>query len=168
MDKIDLEQYKNYLLNCYKHEYDNNENKRQERIQLLNNKYKDEYLESIIVGTYNFVNKIIDISENNYNGYIKIPLYTEPDIIYIDLDLAGGWMSDTIVSDSENNFYSVSLLKKIFGERFHIEPCQIDFTREINEEEDFSIVSEIPSYYLYIQCKKEIIDNARKAKVLRI
>lgn len=168
MYKINLEEYKCYLVNKYNHECDNNEKQRQKRISLLNNKYKNEYLENIIVGTYNFINKIIEISENNYYGYIEIPLETEPEIIYIDLDLTGGWKSDTIVSDSENNFYSVSLLKKIFGQFFSIEPCKIEFHEEIDEDDDFLILSEIPNYYLYIQCKKEIIDNARKTKVLRI
>lgn len=85
-------------------------------------------------------------------------------------------MSDMVVNDSDNNFYSISLLKKIFGPFFHIEPCKIQFSEEVNGDDDFSIISEIPSYYLYIQCKKEAIDNVRdyflksesEMKILRI
>lgn len=167
MNKITLEEYKNYLVNKYVYEYDNNETKRQKRISILNRNYNDEYLEKIIIGTYNFVNKIIEIYENNPNGYIEIPLKREPKITYIDLFLMGGWKSDTIVSDSENNFYSISILKKIFGEFFYIEPCKIEIEEELYEDDEFSILSEIPSYYLYIQFKKESIENA-KTKVLRI
>jgi len=168
MDKFSLEEYKYYLVNSYKHECDNNEILRQKRFSLLNNKYGNEYLENIIIGTYNFVNKIIEISGNYYYGYIKIPLENEPDITYIDLNLTGGWKSDTIVRDSENNFYSIDLLKKIFGYSFSIEPCKIEITEEYHEYGDFSILSEIPTYYLYIQCKKEIIDNVKDEKILRI
>jgi len=168
MDRINIEEYKFYLINKYRYECDNNEIQREKRLSLLNKLYKDEYLESIIIGTYNFANKIIEMSENNYNGYIEIPLENEPKIIDIFLNLTGGWMSDTIVSDSENNFYSIGLLKQIFGKFFYIEPNRVEFTEELDEDDDFSILSEIPSYYLYIQCKKEVIDNAKKTKVLRI
>ena len=168
INEISLEDYKSYLVGVYKHECDNTENERLKRITLLNKKYENEYLESVIDGTYNFINKIIKISDDNYNGYIKILLENEPEIIYIDLNLTGGWMSDTIVNDSNNNFYSIGLLKKVFGDFFSIEPCEIEFSEEVEEEDDFSIVSEVPSYYLYIQCKKEIIEEIKEEKVLRI
>lgn len=165
---ISLNEYKTYLIDAYKHECDNTENEKLKRTTLLENKYSNEYLESIIKGTYNFVNKLITISQTNYNGYIKIPLEQEPNIKYIDLNLTGGWMSDTVVSDSDNNFYSIGLLKKVFGDFFSIEPCEIEYSEEIEGNEDFLVVSEIPSYYLYIQCKKEIIEEVSEEKVLRI
>lgn len=74
MEKIDLEQYKNYLINNYTHKCDDNEISKQKRIEILNNKYKNEYLESIITGTYNFSRKIIT-SYNNESEYIEIPSY---------------------------------------------------------------------------------------------
>lgn len=163
---INLEEYKDYLVDKYRHECDNNETQRQKRLSLLNSKYKNEYLENIIISTYNFANKIIEMSENNYYGYIEIPLESEPNITYIELNLTGAWMSDTIVRDSKNNFYSIGLLMKIFGNFFLINPCKVEINEEIDEDDDFLIVSEIPSYYLYIQCKKEIIENA-KIKVLK-
>lgn len=160
MKQITLNEYKFYLVSKYKYNCDNTEEKIIQRKNLLNYKYKNEFLESVIIGTYNFVNKILEISTNNYPGYIRIPLETEPDITYINLDLSGGWKSDTIVKDN-NNFYSIGLLEKIFGQYFSIEPCEVELTEDIDENDDFTIVSEIPSYYLYIQCKKEIIDNVR-------
>ena len=166
MYKIDLEEYKSYLVNKYRYEYDNNENQRQKRLLLLNNNYSDEYLESIITGTYIFASKIIELAENNYYGYIEVSLEREPEIKYIDLNLIGGWKSDTIVSDSRNNFYSINLLKKIFGEFFSIEPCKITFDVEVETIGEITILSKIPSYYLYIQCKKGIIDNVKK-KILK-
>ena len=162
MKQITLEEYKDYLINNYRYEYDNTEYQKLKRKNILENKYKNNYLESIILSKYEFVNKILEISTDNYYGYINIPLENEPNIIYIDLDLIGGYMSDIVVKDSDNNFYSVSLLKKIFGQSFLIEPCKIELIEEFVKEDDFEIVSEIPLYYLYVQCKKEIIDNVRK------
>jgi len=168
MEQINIEEYKSYLVNKYKHECDNIETQRIKRMYLLNNKYNNEYLEKIILGTYKFIKKIIEIAENDYFGYIKIPLETEPNIKYIDLNLTGAWMSDIIVSDSDNNFYSVGLLKKIFSDFIYIEPCKIEIDDEMDEYNDFSILSEIPSYYLYIQCRKEIVEEVKKSKALKI
>lgn len=165
---IGLEEYKTYLIDAYKHECDNTESERLKRTAILEKKYSNEYLESIIKGTHNFINKIIEIAQTNYNGYIKIPLEEEPNIKYIDLNLTGGWMSDTIVNDSNNNFYSIGLIKKVFGDFFSIEPCQIEYNEEVEGDDEFLVVSEIPSYYLYIQCKKEIIEEVNEEKVLRI
>ena len=108
------------------------------------------------------------MSENNYHGFLEFPLEREPKIIYIELNLTGGWMSDTIVSDSESNFYSIGLLRKIFGPFLTIEPCKVELVEEFVDYDDFSILSEIPSYSLYIQCKKEIIESAKVVKKLVI
>ena len=163
-----LEEYKEYLVSKYMAEYDNNEIQRQKRWELLNRKYSDEYLESILEGTSSFIKKIIELSNNNYCGYIEIPLEYEPSITYIDLNLMGGWSSYKIVKDSNNNFYSIGLLKKVFGGLFIIDPCKVGLDEELDEDEKISILSEIPSYSLYIQCEKEIIDSVKETKVLKI
>ena len=168
MEKITLKEYKDYLIDKYVYEMDNLESRRLMRVNLLNSNYNDEYLERVIIGTYNFIDKIIKISENNYYGSITIPLDMEPMIMDINLNVIGGFISDTVVRDSNNNFYSIGLLKKVFGSFFYIEPCRIDFYEEIDEDDDFCIVSEIPTYYLYIQCEKEIIDSVKNEKVLKM
>lgn len=167
MEKISLEEYKKYLINCYKYEFDNNEKQRLKRLEILNKKYNDEFLNNVLDGTHKFIEKIIECSENDYYGYISIPLECEPDITYIDLDLVGGCKSDTIVSDSDNNFYSVDLLKEIFG-NFIINPGRDECAEEIEGDDDFCVMSFIPSYYLYIQCKKEVIDKVKNTKVLKL
>lgn len=168
MEQITLEEYKCYLIDKYVYEMDNSELRRLMRVNLLNSSYKDEYLENVIIGTYNFIDKIIKMSENNYCGSIRISLDREPVITDINLNLVGGFISDTIVRDTDNNFYSVGLLKRIFGSFFYIEPGMIEFYEEIDEDDDFCIVSEIPTYYLYIQCEKEIIDSVKNKKVLKM
>lgn len=165
MKKINLEEYKTYLVTVYNYECDNNKINIEKRKDLLDSKYKNEYLESIINGTYSFVDKIMIMYMNNELEYIKIPLKEEPDISYIYLNLTGGWMSDTVVRDSENNFYSIGLLKKIFGDFFYIEPNKIEITEEWDGDDDFCTLTEIPSSYLYIQCKKEIINDVKKKLV---
>lgn len=161
MEKINLYDYKEYLIKTYKHECDNDEQSVLKRRNILDKKYADEYLEEIIIGTCNLISKIFEKSRDDYFGYISIPLDEAPNITYIDLNLTGGWMSDTIVKDSMDNFYSVDLLKQVFGSFFIIEPCKVEIIEETDENDNLGIVSEIPSYYLYIQCKKEIIDNVR-------
>ena len=165
MEQITLEQYKKYLVSRYNWECDNTEQGRLKRMSLLNHRYTDEYLKNIVIGTYNFVNKIIEKYEKIYWNSITIPLEKEPNIGHIELNLSGGWWSDTIVSDSDNNFYSIGLVEKIFGPHFIIEPNRIEFYEEIDEDDDLCIVSEIPTYYLYIQCKKDIIKEV-KTKIL--
>lgn len=167
MERISLEEYKSFLVNKYVYEYDNNESRRQKREVLLNKQYPSEYLESIITGTYAFVDKIIEMAENNYHGYVEIPLDYEPMITHISLNLIGGWASDTIVSDSENNIYSISLLKKVFGPKFYIEPCKVEITESLDEADDFAILSEIPAYFSYIECSKEVLESVKeRVKVL--
>jgi len=77
-------------------------------------------------------------------------------------------MSDIVVRDSDNNFYSIGLLKKIFGNLFPIELCKIEFIEELDGDDEFLILSQIPCYSLYIPCEKEAIDKIKKSKVLRI
>ena len=168
MEQINLEQYKKYLVSKYSWECDNTEQERLKRMTLLNHRYTDEYLENIIIGTYNFVNKIIEKYENIYWNSITIPLEKEPNISHIELNLHGGWWSDTIVSDSDNNFYSIGLVEKIFGPHFIIEPNRVEFYEEIDEDDDLCIVSEIPTYYLYIQYPKDIIKEAKTKKLKNI
>ena len=129
---------------------------------MLEKTFNEEYLENVLEKTYEFVDKILEMSSDNYKGYIEIPLEYETKIIYINLDLTGGWKSDTLFLDSDGNFYSECLLKKIFGPYFYIDPCKTEFIEEMIEEEDIDILSEIPTYSLYIQCKGEIIDEVRE------
>lgn len=161
MNQIDLFEYKELLIRKYRYECDNTDEKILERKDNLETRYEDEYLEEIISCTYCFISKILGMMGEYYAGYIEIPLDYKPVIEHISLNLTGGWISDTIVKDSDNNFYSIGILKKIFGPRFMIEPCKIEFIREFDEEDDCTIMEEIPSYYLYIQCKKEIIDEIK-------
>ena len=70
-------------------------------------------------------------------------------------------MSDTIIKDTDNNLYSIRLVRQIFGSNFIIEPCMIDIIETWEEDDEFAIMSEEHLYYLYIQCKKEVLDNVR-------
>lgn len=161
MKIYDLEHYKEYLINYYYYECDNNEDAIFYRKELLAKMYSDDYLKNVIFQTYNFVNKLLQISKDDYYGYIKIQLESEPNINYVSLNITGGHFSDTIVNDSNGNLYSIFLLKEIFGNRFIIDPCHNDFSYEVEEDNDFCMLSEIPFYFLYIQCEKEIIDEVR-------
>lgn len=154
-----MEEYKELLIKTFVHECDNNELMINIRRNILNNKYNDEYLQNIINGTQDFINKIINITSNNYFGYISIPLKSEP---YIEsIYLTDGCQVDEIVKDSNNNFYSIRIFKKIFGDAFKIISNKIGLVDDIVEEDGIFIVGFIPLYCLHIQCKKEIIDNVK-------
>ena len=168
MEKIDLDEYKNYLINSYVYECDNTVESRMKRAVLLQKKYPDSYLESVIDGTYDLIDKIFEKADDNYPGFIEIPLEKEPDIELLSLNLTGGWMSDTIVRDSDSNFYSINLLRRFFGPFFGIDTSRVEIYEEIDGDDDFFIMSEIPTYSLYIQCSKEIIDKAKDSKVLKL
>lgn len=167
MNLISLEDYKIYLIEKYRYEYDNNEAMQRKRCGLLNKNYSDEYLQSIICGTDKFINKIFDLSSDDYVGFIERELECEPEITYINLDLIGGWMSDTIVKDSDDNFYSMGLVRRIFGNMFIIDPEKVDVEEKLFDDGDICIGSEIPSYSLYIQCEKKYIEEA-KTKYLKL
>ena len=166
MDRISLDSYKKYLIDHYKYECDNNEICRQRRKDSLERQYTDELLNSIIDGTYRFIDKILELSSSDYPGYIEIPLDFEADISYLFLNLTGGWMSDTIVRDSDGNFYSVGLIRCAFGPYFIIEPSKVKYNEEEDIiDEDTFILSEIPNYSLYIQCNKDILDSVRQKEI---
>ena len=64
MDRISLDSYKKYLVDYYKYECDNNEICRQRRKDSLERQYTDELLNSIIDGTYRFIDKILESTDS--------------------------------------------------------------------------------------------------------
>ena len=158
---ISVDKYKEELVNTYRYECDNTDEKRKTRRNDLEEHTSDEMLDGIIKGTEAFIKKILSLSEKNYPGFIRIPLEEEPTEKRISLNLVGGASSDRIYLDSDGNYYSMRILLDTFGDGFHIEPCRTDFIDEIDRGE-ITIISEIPSYSLYIQCKKSVIDKVRR------
>lgn len=162
MNLFDLDTYKEFLVASYRHKCDDSEVMRNKRRLLLLERYDDDYLQSILEGTESFIIKLLEMSENDYPGFFNIQLQNEPTIKMINLDLTGGWMSDTIVLDSENNHYSVNVLEQVFGRFFSIEPSRIEYDEEVDEDDDFCIVSEIPTFSTYIQCSKKSLESVRE------
>lgn len=153
---INLEEYKNVLVNTYRYEIDNSESKKEERRELLNRRYNDEYLNKIITDTYHVIKNIFDISEN---GYCNISM-DDDTTCYISLNLIGGYSSDILYIDSYGNIISRYILKETFGNLFSITVKEIEYDFA---EDDPDIMSFDYSYSLYLQNfppnMKEIKEN---------
>lgn len=140
---ITLEEYKKYLTSTYIYEYDNTKEKYHERTATLKSKYHDEYLAKIIIDTYKVIKLLESVSDPYYN--ISIDENTPE---YITLNLIGGWHSDTIYKDNDDNLISIYILKRHFGNMLIAETKIIE--REF-ETDDPDILSFDYEYYLYIQ-----------------
>ena len=153
---INLEEYKNVLVNIYRYEIDNSESKREERKELLNKRYSDEYLNKIITDTYNVIKSIFDISDN---GYCDISM-DDDTTCYISLNLTGGYSSDILYIDSYGNIISRYILKETFGNLLSISVKEIEHDFDTGEPD---IISFDYSYSLYLQNfptnMKEIKEN---------
>lgn len=116
---ISLEEYKNSLIDFTLYNYDRTDEKRQERIKELNNKYGDEFLQKIIDDTYEFAKDIINLDSTKL-GYCEIEL-DDDTTTYIKLGLVGGYFSDKLIVTNDGKMVSEYIMDKIFGERFSID-----------------------------------------------
>lgn len=143
---INLEDYKKYLVTVYKYPIDNNEKKRLERMNHLNESYGDDYLNKIINDTYSFIKDIFDKKDDECD-YYSLDL-DDDTTCGIWLNLTGGWDSDTLFIDPEANIISRYILERTFGERFSVwvKDDEIEF-----DTEDPDILSFDYRYSLYMQ-----------------
>lgn len=142
---ISLNEYKNKLVNSYNWPIDNTESEREKRRQLLTKKYSDEYLEQIISDTNSFIKDVLSSETLEYN-YFKSKI-DDDTTSYIDLNLHGGWKSDTLFIDVTGRIISKFLIQQIFGSDLLIDVKEDEF--EDTSDED--ILSYYYRYYIYIQ-----------------
>lgn len=161
---IDLEEYKNVLINVYRYEIDNCETQKIKRKENLNKYYCDEYLNKIISDTYSVIRTIFDKSET---GYCNIDM-DDNTTRYIFLNLSGGWFSDRLYIDSYGNIISEYILKRTFGDMLVVELKEEEYDFETNDPD---IVSFNYTYSLYLQgfpknmkCIKEDLFGTSKIK----
>ena len=142
---IYLDEYKNYLVNFYCWPMDNAKSFIKKRKEILTNKYSDNYLLKIISDTNSFAKDVLMSDTIDY-GYFKIEV-NDDEHLFINLELHGGWMSDTIYIDSKGRYISKHLIKTIFGKQTIIE-LKID---EVERITDDNICSFDYRYYIYMQ-----------------
>ncbi len=142
---VSLEEYKNYLVNFYSWPMDGAKSFIKKRKEVLTNKYSDSYLLRIISDTNSFVKDVL-ISDTIDYGYFKTEVNND-EPLFINLELHGGWMSDTIYIDSKGRYISKYLIKTIFGKETIIE-LKVDEIERITDDEicDFDY-----RYYIYMQ-----------------
>lgn len=143
---ISLGEYKEYLVNYYRHECDNNEIKRQVRNLELSKKYPDELLQKIINDTYAFIKDIFN-SPTVKDGYCYFEL-EEDTTSYISLNITGGGFADTLFTDLQGRMISRHILKKVFGNLFYIDIKEDEIPFETKDE---FIMSFNYRYSLYMQ-----------------
>lgn len=110
-----MEDYKEDLVNHYVYEIDNDTKKLEERKEELKRHYSDEYLNDIIKGTINVIDKILEKDNDNF-WEEELRCYGK----HIFLNICGGFGSDRIVETVNNNLVSLWLMRKTFGEKFDV------------------------------------------------
>ena len=115
---FNLDSYKEYLINYYFYECDNTESKKDSRRKLIEQRYSDEYLQSIIDNTKEFILNIIDTCNDDY---ISIPIaYREE---YIFTNCTGGHHPDILIPiDEVDKSIKISkhLLDAFLGKKFSV------------------------------------------------
>lgn len=162
---ISLEEYKNYLIDTYHWEYDNNDKMKQERKERLSKKYSDEFLQKIVKDTQKFVADIFNSETINY-GYCRFELYQDT-TSYISLGLSGGWFSDRLFTDIKGRIISEYILHNIFGKQFMI---YVKDEEIIIDTDNDLIVGVDYTYSLYMQgfpqnineIKEEFLDKTKQ------
>lgn len=155
---ISLSEYKQHLLSFYTWPIDGNIDEIEERKKIMNEKYSDEYFEKIISDTNSFIYEVL-LSETVKYGYFKKEI-DDDTTSYIDLNLHGGWHSDTLfVDDTSGIIISKYLMQQVFGSYLEIDvKCD-----EIEDTSDEDILSYYYRYYIYMQGFPENIDEIKES-----
>lgn len=173
---FNLEEYKEEVIARYHWKRDNTEEERAKRRSLLAKCYSDAYLESILDNTEKFIFYLLDrmyienkIFENKI--YTLVPLEDElatDTLNDLDLNLGGGYPSDTFIYLEKDKLISMSLLKKFFQE-FHIE-CTCEEFEVFNEKEQAGHIEEKFFFYITGPLAKfnELIEQAQNLETDRL
>lgn len=154
---ITLDEYKQYLLNNYKYKADGKLARIIEREFFLSKFYPDEYLNKIIVDSYDFIKDLFHY-ESLKKGYVHIELEKNSSTgIY--LNKTGGGYSDELFVDEQERIISKYILKKVFGSQFHIE---IDCDETLFETEIEELIGVNYHYYLYMQGFPNNLDEIKE------
>lgn len=154
---VSLEEYKNYLVNFYSWPMDGAKSFIKKRKEILTNKYSDSYLLRIISDTNSFAKDVL-ISDTIDYGYFNTEVNAD-EPLFINLELHGGWMSDTIYIDSKGRYISKHLIKTIFGKETIIK-LKVD---EIERITDDDICGFDYRYYIYMQGFSENLNMIRNS-----
>ncbi len=155
---ISLSEYKQHLLSFYTWPIDGNIDEIEKRKKIMNEKYSDEYFEKIISDTNSFIYEVL-LSETVKYDYFKKEI-DDDTTSYIDLNLHGGWPSDTLfVDDISGIIISKYLMQQVFGSYLQID-VECD---EIEDTSDEDILSYYYRYYIYMQGFPENIDEIKES-----
>lgn len=155
---ISLSEYKQHLLSVHVWPIDGSIDEIEKRKKIMNDKYSDEYIERIISDTNDFVYDVLS-SETVKYGYFSKEI-NDDTTSYINLNLHGGWHSDTLfVDDTSGRIISEYLMQQVFGSYLQIDvKCD-----EIEDASDENILSYYYRYSIYMQGFPENIDEIKES-----
>lgn len=142
MDIFNIDKYKNYLINHFRYEMDNSDERKKYRKNYLESQYSDEFLQRIVDDTLSFIIEFIESNLHNIHNYMDVDLLE--DAGYINLNLIGGWFSDTLYSigtEESKKIISYHLLHKFLGTSFRIEEDYNTYA-VVDKGDDFDIYNE--------------------------
>ncbi|MEG1892741.1 MAG: hypothetical protein RR189_02460 [Bacilli bacterium] len=135
---FDFESYKNDLINYYR--WPRDKDRYLERQSFINSHYADDFYKLITDRTQEYIFDLLK-KMNSKRRLFDLSIFDNieyPDMkkMLISNGCGGEWPSDTLFSidDKESPLISLCLIKKFFGEKFHIE-CGTNFYESYNEEE---------------------------------
>lgn len=134
---ITKEEYKKQLINAYYNEINNTAIRKKYRKEKLQANYNDEYLNKIIIDTYNFIKKIFNkIKDNQCKIELKNSL-----IFNLSLDFIDSYVCDRLYIDVDGNIISSRILKYVFGQNLIV-------ALNIEEKEEYNFAYDS---FLYLQ-----------------
>lgn len=151
---ISLQEYKDYLVSVYCYEYDNTEERREERRKELERKYSDEKLQYIIENSYDFAKDVLS-TQSASHGYASFKLMDDT-TRYISMGLVGGYFSDMLFVDHKGRLISRYILRRIFGDEMDIRV----HTDEIPFH-DGPVYSHMDLYELYVRGLPKDLNSVR-------
>ena len=110
---MDLVKYKMYLISHHNNQRENTKEKRNQRKEILERKFSDEELSSIIDSTDRFSLELIRLAKE-MNGFVCFNIDHDA-VSYINLGLENDKPSDKLVRVGKNTTISAYCLRRIFG-----------------------------------------------------
>ncbi len=154
---ISVSDLKDKIASVYRWGADRGEEKKLERLRLLEQQYPDDKLAEIIENTRLFLIDAINSPTFNH-GYVSIPL-DEDTTEYIGLNLMGGWFSEKLFTDDKGRLISQTVVESVLGD------CECDirynpYTYESPDDPD--VMSEGCDIELYLGHYKDYIQSAKE------
>lgn len=156
---ISVSDYRNYLIAYYQYECDLNMAKLEQRKQIINKFYSDQYLQTIVENTKRFNSMLLEYMKKE-DHVINEKVITTIELNHTTIDInngcSGGFHSDTLIRPlilAQGSYISSYLLQQSFPD------FTIEITHDSYEERFDDMVTTFPLDELHISCPKEVFNE---------